>query len=57
MMKKHLHVSGIPWPVQSPGFTVLGLFLWGNLEKNAYIGIAHTQYRSWNVLFRMKLQP
>jgi len=38
--------------LHSPGFIPVG-----KLGKNAYIGIAHTQYRSWNVLFRMKLQP
>jgi len=35
----------------------LGFISVGKLGKNAYIGIAHTQHRSCNVLFRMKLQP
>jgi hypothetical protein len=43
-MKKQFHVSGIPWPLQSPGFTVLGLFLWGNLKKIHILkSRAHTQ--------------
>jgi len=40
--------------LHSPGFIPVR-----KLGKNAYIGIAHThtQHKSWNVLFRMKLQP
>jgi hypothetical protein len=41
----------VTW-LHSPGFIPVG-----KLGKNSYIGIAHTQYRSWNVLFMMKLQP
>jgi len=40
--KKHLHVSGIPWPEQSLSFTVLGLFLWEAWKIYIYRNSTHT---------------
>ena len=47
--EEHFHVSGIPWPVRSPDLTVADTW------KNASTGVAHTQYRSRNVIFGLKL--
>jgi len=51
----HLHVSGITWPVRSPDLTVPDFFQWGYLKERVFRSRSHTQCRSWNGIFGMKL--
>ena len=51
--EEHFHVSGI----RSPDLTVPDFFLCPYLKQYGHTGIAHTQHRSWNVLFRIRQQP
>jgi hypothetical protein len=55
--EKHFHVSGIPWAVRSPEFTVPDFFLRGYLKDCVYRNDPHTQYRERSVLLEMKLRP
>jgi hypothetical protein len=40
--RRTLHVSVIPWPLQSPDLTVLDFFLWGHLKECVYKNRPHT---------------